>query len=156
MRQRILLAVLLLSVILSFMPVTGYGEVKEWMNKTGASYMEVKSLEARVNYMMRNPTSFYEVNFYYDPTGEAGEYFPEDIDTKGKICVDIRDNRDAFSGKSGIVLLVTFKEILEALYLYIKEIATDMNNDIVAVFFSKEDIPLGYFHEGVYSLWEKG
>ena len=49
-----------------------------------------------------------------------------------------------------------FKSILEALFSYLEAgVATDMDTDIVAKFHSKGAIPLGYFYQGEYHLWEE-
>jgi hypothetical protein len=106
--------------------------------------------------MMLNPTSFLNVRFYYDPDGRFGrKFFPEGIDTKRKICVRVTDNRGVFSDKSGIALLDQFKRKLEVIYSFIRLMDTDMDTDIVALFFSKRGIPLDYFYQGKYYLWEK-
>ena len=111
---------------------------------------------ARINYMMRNPTTYLDVNFFYDRDGKLERsLFPEGVETKNKISVDIADNMDIFSDKSGIALLDEFKRNLEVIYSYIKRIATNMDTDIVAVFYSREGIELGYFYQGEYHLWDE-
>ena len=156
MRGKKLLAVFVLGVGLCFVPALGYGEVKKWMNEAKASYMDFRLLNARVSYMMHNPTTFLNVNFLYDPVGRYRriEKLPESIDTKGKILIVISDTRDVFSYKSGIALLDQFKRELEVEYTFVGFLATDMDTDIVAIFANKEIIPLGYFYQGEYHLWE--
>jgi len=44
---------------------------------------------------------------------------------------------------------------LEVIYTFISAEATDMDGDIVAVFYRREGIPLGYFYQGGYHLWGK-
>ena len=119
--------------------------------------MDFRLLAARVHYMMKNPTRFLLVEFYYDPDGRYGriEKLPERVDTKGKILVVISDTRDVFSYKSGTALLDQFKRELEVKYTFVRLLATDMDADIVATFYSREGIPLGYFDRGRYYLWEK-
>lgn len=160
MRSKKLLATVLLSVGLCFVPALGHGEIKGWSYKDKTSCVDSRLLvlEARVNYIMRNPTSFLEVDFDYDPFGSYGRIMlelPENVDTKNKVCVRIRDSRGVFSYKSGVTLLDQFKKRLENVYSYIKESATDMNADIVAIFYSEGDLPLGYFYQGEYYLWER-
>ena len=116
-------------------------------------------LEATLNYAMVNPTNFLDVEFLdcYDvPSFYKGE-FPDDVDIAGKVFVVVRDNRGSFSRKSGIVLLERFKRELEVICSFIGyyTIDEDMNTDIVAKFYSKEGIPLGYFYQGEYYLWEE-
>lgn len=94
------------------------------------------------------------VGFFYDPDGRFGEFFPEYVDTKDKVCVLVMDNRDTFSYKSGIALLDEFKGQLKVIYSFINGVATNMDIDVVAKFFSKGSIPLGYFYQGEYHLWE--
>jgi len=65
------------------------------------------------------------------------------------------DNRGVFSYKSGIALRDEFKRQLKVIYSFISLVATDMDADIVAQFLSREAIPLGYFYQGEYHLWEE-
>ena len=157
MRSRVLLATALLGVGLCFVPASGYGEVKKWMVEGKANYIKVELLKARVSYLMRNPTTFLNVEFTYDPTGYIGEIMklPKGVDTKGKIFVSVGDSRGVFSYRSGIALLDQFKRKLKIIYSFIQLVATDMNADIVAEFTTREGIPLGYFYQGEYHLWER-
>ena len=141
------------------MLVLGYGKVKRGLYMSVKNYgakatlMELNLSEARINYMMRNPTSFLYVEFYYDPNGKFGELLPEGIDTKDRIYVAVYDNRGIFSDKSEIDLLDEFKERLNAIYSFIKFYATDMDADIVAQFYDRNNVCLGYFYQGEYHLW---
>jgi len=157
MRKKRFLAAILLAVGFCFVSGVGYGEIPEWALEAEASYLKVEFLEAEVSYIMTNPTSFLNVNFSYDPIGYWGEIakLPKSVNTKGKICIIIGDNRDRFSYKSGIALLDTFKKDLKVIYWFIEVVATDMDSDIVATLLSKERIPLGYFYQGEYHLWEE-
>ncbi|MBA7696691.1 hypothetical protein ES703_105342 [subsurface metagenome] len=114
--------------------------------------MNFRLLEAKVEYIMRNPTSFLDIVFSYDPYGVMGWTWdlPENVDTERKICVEIWDNRGIFSYESGMGLLEQFKEELEIVYSYIEDMAMYMDTDIVAIFYSEEDILLGYFYQGEY------
>jgi len=93
------------------------------------------------------------VNFEYDQFGGYGK--DAGLDTKGKIFVTVHDSRRVFPGKSGVTLLGRFKRELEVIYSFVDHIATNMRTDIVAKFYTREDIPLGYFYQGKYHLWEK-
>lgn len=152
MKGRRLLTVFLLGVSLCFVPVMGYGEVKHGLYKQKASLMDFHLLEAKVEYIMRNPANFLDIVFSYDPYGVMGWTWdlPENVDTERKICVEIWDNRGIFSYESGMGLLEQFKEELEVVYSYIEDMATYMDTDIVAIFYSEEDILLGYFYQGEY------
>lgn len=150
MRVRVLLAALLLGVVLCFVPALGYGEVKKWMNESKATYMEFRLLQTRINYIMRNPTVFLEVDFWYGGLFTRPRGLPKDIDTIGKIIVSISDSRNKFSYKSGVVLLDQFKKSLEVIYSFIDDIATDMDTDVVVILYSRQAIPLGYFYQGEY------
>ena len=112
-------------------------------------------LYARIDIIMANPNSFSYVDLVYDKYGIVRASFPENVDTKSKIVMLIVDRRDIFSDKSGIALLDEFKRNLEVIYSFIKHIATNMDTDIVAEFFSREGIPLGHFYQGEYHLWEE-
>ena len=156
MKNKKSLAIILLSLSFCFVPVLGHGEVKHWTNETMATVMELVLLEARVDYMMRNPNIFLDVHFYYDSTGRFAREFPGNVDTKGKIYVSVQDNkRGGYSYISGTALLGLFKANLELLFTFIKikGVATDIDTDIVATFDSREGIPLGYFYQGEYHLW---
>lgn len=155
MRGKKLLAGFLVGVmIVCLVPVMGYGEIP--------IRMELNFLYAKIDYIMRNPNSFLNFILHYDPEGAIGEVFEylesfPDIDTKGKILVVVLDNRGVFSNKSGIALLEEFEKQLEVIYWSIQHVATDMDTDIemVAVFFSRGKILLGYFYQGEYYLWEE-
>jgi len=73
--------------------------------------------------------------------------------------VTVVDNRGVWSDESDIPLEVTlfddFKKQLEAIYSFISMWTMDMDTDVVAQFLSKQQIPLGYFYQGEYYLWEK-
>ncbi|MFQ6065839.1 MAG: hypothetical protein ACE5K3_00995 [bacterium] len=157
MKVKRLLAAFLLGVGLCFVPILGHGEVKEWMYEQKATQMAASLSWARINYIMGNPTNFLFVGFFYDPDGELGiKSFPEGVDTRGKIIVWVQDNRGVFSYKSGTALLDLFKGVLENIYSAgLQSVATDMKTDIVAKFHTKREIPLGYFYQGKYHLWEK-
>lgn len=175
MRGRGLLAAFLLGVSLCFVPALGHGEdlvdlsPQEWVawveatrlfrkqmhDELKASSMDIHLLNARVGYMMRNPNGFLLIALVYDPYGVGGKAwsFPEGVDTKNKIYVAVTDNRGAFSDKSEVVLLDQFKKELDLIYVGLFTIAADMDTDIVAKFFSQENVPLGYFYQGEYYLW---
>jgi len=159
MRGKKLLTAFLLGVGLCLIPVLGCGEVQEWTYERKASYMEICPLRAEIDYMMNNPTNFLSINFYYDPDGRFGRIkeLPESIGTKSKIFVVVRDTRGIFSDKPGTALLDEFEKELEVIYTHssIGAVATDMDTDIVAIFCDGENIPLGYFHQGEYHLWEE-
>jgi len=124
--------------------------------------VELALLNARVDYIMRNPTSFENVSLWYDPDGRYKKEFPEGVETKDKILVWILDNREIYKTMSGVALLDLFKKHLEIIYTFllgsVKDyLGTDivMHTDIVTKFHSREGIPLGYFYQGEYRLWEK-
>ena len=153
MRGKKLLAAFLLGVSLCFVPAFGYGFVRYRGEILKVSYIDFQLLDARINYMMRNPTNFLDVRFHYDPYGVYRQTVPAGIDTKGKIYVIIRDSRDVFIDELTVALLELFKLELETSYTYIRFVATDMNTDVVAKFYSRKGIPLGYFYQGEYHLW---
>lgn len=163
------LATFLLAVGLCLVPALGYGEIlgkyefQEWKEEFRGDKevaMEVMLLEVRIDYIMRNPTSFLDVKFYYDPIGMFGEILPGDVNTKEKIWVDVLDNRGTFFGKSGFALLNELKKQLAAIFLCLNKVATDIDNDVVVLL---GVIPpgfqirtqLAYFYQGEYHLWEE-
>lgn len=126
--------------------------------------MDIKFLEATNDYIMSNPTSFLNVRFGYDLLGVAGEdkeLLSGRVSTEDKIIVRIVDNRGIFSAKSGLTLLHQFEKQLKTIYSFIYEhlLATGMDNDIVAIFYNPDGyekiLPLGYFNQGKYHLWEE-
>ena len=158
MEKKRLLAIILLSLSFCLVSGAGCGEVMHQASVVKAPLMDVILLEARVDYMMRNPDVFLDVNFFYDSTGSFGEGLPENVDTKGKVYIRVRDNlRGGFIYKSGTALLELFKRTLELVYAFIevKGLVTDLNTDIVAKFLSRGGISLGYFYQGEYHLWEE-
>lgn len=157
MRKRKVLAIVLLSLSFCLVSGAGYGEIEvDILEKFEVSRMEYLLLDAKVEYILRNPTNFLDIDWVYDGGrwNILFEEWPTEIDTEKKIVVKIGDSRNVLSNKSRVVLLELFKEALEAVYSFIKHIATSMNTDIVAKFYSKGDIPLGYFYQGQYHLWE--
>ena len=157
MKVRKVFLAILLSLSFCFVSGMGYGGQDEYLRYKGkASLIDSFLLEARVNYVMRNPTDFLNVQMHYDLNGDYSEGLPGNVDSKGKIFVWVVDNRDIFSDKFGIALLNTFKISLEKIYssIVLAVITTDMDTDIVAEFLSEEIIPLGYFYQGEYHLWE--
>jgi len=181
MKNKKLLAIILLSLSFCFVSGVGYGKVvippqsvsydelvlygdeplfgmiESLRKDIGRLKLQNGLLEARINYMMRNPTVFLEVDFFYDRTGAYGVAgdLPESANTKGKIYVLIIDTRNVFSYKTGVVLLEQFKRLLDVvIYSFIDDIATDMDADVVVKLYSGEGIPLAYFCQGEYHLWE--
>jgi len=67
----------------------------------------------------------------------------------------IQDRTDVFHDETGKVLLDQIRKNLTNIYVFIMTEATDMNDDVVATFFSREEIPLAYFYQGEYHLWEE-
>lgn len=123
---------------------------KQMHDEFKASSMDIHLLNARVGYMMRNPTGFLLIALVYDPYGKGGKVwgFPEDVDTRGKIYIGVTDNRGAFFNKSEAALLNQFEKELDLIYVGLFSIAPHMDTDIVARFFSQENVPLGYFYQG--------
>jgi len=117
-----------------------------------SSLRNLSFLEAKVNYIMDNPTDFLDVGIYYDPHGELERGLPESVDTKEKVIVTVRDNRGVFSRKSGKALLGQFKRELESICSSSLTIRLLLDTDIVAKFLNEERIPLGYFYQGEYHL----
>ena len=189
MKNKKLLAIILLSLSFCLVSGVGYGEIiipkqskivaelivekmledeyeneplwpfirsmrEEMREEMGLLKLYNNLLTARINYMMSNPTTFTSVYIYYDSIGWIEEFF-EDVNTKGKIYVVIRDFRGYFSDRSGVVLKEAFKIYLDVIYSFIENLATDMDNDIVALFISKGEIRLGYFYQGEYHLWDE-
>jgi len=156
MRSKVVLTVFLLAMQLSLVSSLGYGEIdQELLFKADVSRMEYLLLDARVDYIMRNPTNFFEVVFVYDPVGGEKLGLPKHANTQNKIRIDIGDKQDVWTHESGEALLDDFRKTLEIIYSYVEHIATDMNIDIVARFYSKGDIALGYFYQGKYHLWNE-
>ena len=154
MRVKQVIAAFLLAVGFCLVPALGYGEVEQWRWEHSASYMDFSLLKGRVNYIMRNPMDFLDVSLYYDPDGTYAKYLPKGVDTKGKVYILVLDNRDVFSNKSGIELLGEFERQLTVIYSFIQGVATDMDSDIVAIFHTWEETPLGYFYQGEHHLWD--
>ena len=173
MRGKKLLAAFLLGAGLCLVPVLGQGEVKKLEKLRGQMYREMETssmdfhlLDAKIRYIMHNPTDFLNVWLFYDHHGKFFEWqqktglewhypFLKGVDTKGKVIVMVTDNRAAFFHQSEISLLGLFKKHLMALYLHIGALFPDMESDIIAGFYNEENIPLGYFYQGEYHLWRE-
>lgn len=156
MRGKKLLAAFMLGVGLCFVPVLGYGEVKHGVYDLSTPYMSFSLLRAMVQYIEANPESFLNVNFQYDPDGSVGAgIFPEGVDTVGRIIVLVYDTRGVFNYKMGAALLGEFRSNLVVIFSFLEAVASNIDNDIVAKFYTRKEIPLGYFYQGEYHLWEK-
>lgn len=157
MKNKKLLAIILLILSFCFVSGVGYGEIKGWKIERKASILDMELLDARIRYMMWNPDTFLYVDFYYDEYGVYGvsDRLPKSVDTKEKIYIQVGDTRGAFSQKNKKALLNELKRQLEYMCSYLEEVTTDMAADIVAVFYSEEEITLGYFYQGEYHLWEE-
>lgn len=150
-----MLAIILLGVGLCLVPALGYGEINREILEIKVSFMKYYLSDAKVNYLMCNPTSFLIVDFVYDLRDTFADSFPRRVVTKGKIYVVVVDNRGVYRHKTGVALLEEFKGDLETIYSYIRLAATDINTDIVAKWCTKADITLGSFYQGQYHLWER-
>lgn len=155
MKNKKLLAIILLSLSLCFVSGAGYGEIQEWINEVEISTMDFILLKEHVRYIMQNPTSFLNIDVFYDPDKRFGWWFPDYVDTEKKICIRVQDSRDVFSSKVGETLLDEFKKQLELVYWSLKVWATNMDTDIVAIFHDNKMSVLGYFSEGEYHLWDE-
>jgi len=154
MKHKKFLVTILLSLSFCFVSGIGYGEVEEWMYETPNPLIFYVLLEAKINYIVDDPGNFLDVVFDYDPSGGLRKFFPEGVDTKGKICVRAIDTRGVFADKYGTSLQGEFKKQLEGMSTFLESVATDMNSDIVAMFLNSDKIPLGYFYQGEYHLWK--
>ena len=158
MRTRILLLAILLGVVLCFVSGAGYGDetLEETLFNNEPRLIDFYLLKAEVDYIKENPDSFLNVEFFYDRHGEWGlNVLPKNVDTKGKICIAVTDNRGMFSYKTGKFLLEQFERAIEDIRS--SEITVwiiALNTEIVVVFRNKEET-LGYFYEGEYHLWEE-
>jgi len=132
MRVKQLLAVFLLAVSLCFVPALGYGKVRQWRET--------------------------DIDFYLDK-------YPEEP-RRGLYEWQMANNEqwqlEMYKTLSGVDLLNLFRAQLEVMYQFLfTEIAGRMNipislkTDIVGKFHSGGGIPLGYFYQGEYHLWEK-
>lgn len=154
MKYRKLLTIVLLSLSFCFVSGAGFGEVL-LRGEMEVSPIEFLLLQDRIDYVMFNPTVPLIVDFHYDSDGQWGIFFPEKVNTKGKIFVWIQDRTDIFSDKTGKVLMDQLKKNLENIYAFIMAEATDMDTDVAAIFLDREEVPLAYFYEGEYHLWEE-
>lgn len=157
MKKRLLLAAILVGVVLCFVVSgAGYGEVIKWMINREASFLEMSLLNARITYMMVNLYDYQNVGFVYDPNGELGKtVFPKGVNTKNKIIVRVEDIREEFINKSREDLLILFWAELMSISSALEGAAiTDMDTDVVAIFYSRDGNPLAYFYQGKYRFWE--
>ncbi len=155
MKNKKLLAIILLSLSFCFVSGAGYGEIQEWINEVEISTMDFILLKEHVRYIMQNPTSFLNIDVFYDQDKRFGWWFPEHVNTDKKICIRVQDTRDVFSDKIGEALLDEFKKQLELVYWSMKVWATNMDTDIVAIFHDNKMSVLGYFYQGEYHLWKE-
>ena len=113
MKNRNLLAIVLMGLSLCSVSIAAYGETdrKSGISALTATRTECLLLCARADYIMGNPTSFLDIDVDYDPYGYLGNLmkWPVEIDARGKVVVRIRDSRNVSLNKSGVVILALFK-----------------------------------------------
>lgn len=112
-------------------------------------------LEIRIDYMMWNPDTHLYVELYWGWNDSYDEDFPEGTSTKNKLFVKIFDNRRTYGAKTGTVLLDRFKRDLEVIHGFTKGLLNPMDQNIVAKLYTKQGIPLAYYSQGEYHLWER-
>ncbi len=104
---------------------------------------------------MTFPDNFLRVLYFYDDYGGFAESFPAGVRTKGKIIVEVIDNRDHLHGAATEkVLLSEFELYLPEVTFQIQFMVDDLVNDIVVRFTDIDGNRLGYFYQGEYHLWE--
>jgi len=134
------------------------GKIVAWKDFK-VSLLDYLLLEAKLDYMMRNFENFENIYLEYDMDGSVGRFygFPETMDTTNKIVIVIEDIRDYYSpfflSLVDLSIVEGLEKQLKIIYLYIKDLASDMDNDVVARVSSKEGIKLAYFYQGEYHLW---
>jgi len=127
MKSKKLLASFLVGTVLCLIPISGYGEIKKDSNMY--SIFE----RARADYVMTNPTSYLYVDFDYDSDGRYAEFFPEGVNTKGKIFIEIIDNRNMLSNRSHRTtqkFVDYLQRQVRAIYSFISILTTDINTEI--------------------------
>ena len=182
MRKKQFLAAILLGVVSCFGSAGGQATISQeliegivpahdWVKEV--PLITSRLIEAMVNYNRQNPVreDYFSVwvIIWYDKDGSLGKKFlcnlnslrlcsfPENVQTTGKILIYINDNIGYFSLEtlSPFLFLKLFEKQLNIVYGYIDKIATDMDNDVVALLRSPEYFPLAYFYQGEYHLWEE-
>jgi len=168
MRKKRFLAAILLGVVLCFVVSgVGYGEemtteqLRKTMAEQKASDLNLLLLKSEVKYIMKNPNDFLDISCsYYAFEITSVDYYkdmnlPEDFITKDKLFISITDNRGVFSGKSDWDLLRLFRKSLLSFYYSSSVFGVfSYPSDIVAIFYAEGKVPLGYFHQDEYHLWE--
>ena len=157
MKNKKLLAIVLLGLSFGFVSGAGYGEIPHWMEEENVSYMNWLLLHIRINYIMHRPNIFLDIGLFYDFDGRYASMmeFPKNVVTERKIIIGVQDNREIFSRKSERALLSEFEKVLKDIFYDVQMVASDMENDIVAIFYSERVVPLGYFYQGEYHLWNE-
>ncbi len=157
MKNKKLLAIILLSLSFCFVSGVGYGEVKEWTLERTVRIIDLQLGWDMLFYVWDHETDFLVVIFSYDSyVGKVTFSSKPDVSTEGKILIEITDSRGIFSNKSGIALLNLFRKTLRDIYSYIEDYVTDMDADVVAIL---KAFPggheLAYFYQGEYHLWDE-
>lgn len=169
MKNRILLAIVLLGLSFCFVSNLGYGAISNdllddkfdaWIENK-VSLLDNFLLQARVDYLMMNSSDNDYVWMRYDLFGSLKDSLelPKGVNTVEKIVVVIQDHRDILPQLLSLRKF-SLSEVLEmkltTVYGFIEaQFSLDMNEDIVAILMSKEGIKLAYFYQGEYHLWEE-
>jgi len=168
MRARAFFVGIVAAGVLLLIPAAATPEIQFfWFTDEGKlrraedSALELALLEFKVEMIMHLPDEYLAVDLEYDEYGGIGKtyalmYSGVELDTRGKIVVDVRDTRDWFSPT---ISEAEFWEKFEKIVmLFTSELrirfTNDPDNDVVVFLIPKEGTAkrglLGYFYEGEY------
>lgn len=157
--------------LLSLNLTLGRAEIYRWWftdegkpREATISALEFYFLKARIRMMMDFPHEYPNVNFTYDESGVEGKVKLQmfegikELDTEGKIVVNIYDTRDHPSLTSAKEkILGEFRKVMATLSWYLFTFTNDTDNDVVAYLWARKRAGkgggiIGYFYKGEYTI----
>lgn len=171
MRTKVFFVGMLAAGLLILIPILGRADIYFWWfteegkpREATISALEFSFLEARIKMMFDYPNERPNVEFTYDESGVEGKVKPrifegiKELDTRGKIVVNIWDTRDYPSLTSAEEeILGKFRKLLNTLSWYLFAFTNDVDNDVVVYLWSRKRAGkgggiIGYFYEGEYVI----
>jgi len=171
MRTKVFFVGMLAAGLLILIPILGRADIHFfWFTEEGKprnamiSALQYEFLKLRVSMMMDYPNEYPNLEFGYDESGVEGKVKPrifediKELDTRGKIVVDVWDTRDHPSLASAKEeILGKFRKVVAFLTVYLITLTNDIDNDVVVYLWSRKRALkgggiIGYFYKGEYVI----
>lgn len=145
-------------------PIGMYFDSEGNLRDARISELEIRFMQIRIDWVMKNIDTTPYVRFTYDEGGYLGDSLEEEtnvsLNTKEKIVVVVRDNKEFFSSfTTKSEFLKYFYGLTFHLFMDLYGITNDFDNDVVVYIIPKgglkEENLLGYFYKGEHIINKK-